>query len=215
MCAAFEKYGEVPKTVPLNFTEDEVTWVISKLSGAAGALGAGATELRNWLLRFGYMSEKLRVVVASLADWMANSSPHWAAYCALMSCCLVALDKQPGLRPVGIGEMLHRALTKLVMRAAGDQAKTACGNLQLCEGLKAGIEGATHAVGQRRLERVRGRRREEEEVEESEEKEEESMGVLAWITNQTIETAGTEKEAAEVLEAALGMEVEEDRDSEG
>ena len=37
-CAAFEKYGELPKTVPLDFTEDDVTWVASKISGAAGAL---------------------------------------------------------------------------------------------------------------------------------------------------------------------------------
>ena len=75
MCTAFEKYGEVPKTVPLDFTEDDVTWVASKLSGAAGALGAEAMELRNWLLCFGCASEELRVVVARLADWMANSSP--------------------------------------------------------------------------------------------------------------------------------------------
>ena len=56
---------------------------------------------------------------------------------------------------MGIGDTLRRALAKLVMRAAGEQAKTACGNLQLCAGLKAGIEGATHAMGQRRLDRVR------------------------------------------------------------
>ena len=67
-CAAFEKYGDVPKTVPLDFTEDDVTWVASKLSGAAGALGAEAMELRNWLLCFGCASEEFRVVVASLAD---------------------------------------------------------------------------------------------------------------------------------------------------
>ena len=73
----------------------------------------------------------IRFVVASLADWMASCSPPWAAYCALMACCLVAVDKHPGLRPMGIGETLHRALDKLVMRAASDQAKTACGNLQL------------------------------------------------------------------------------------
>ena len=78
---------------------------------------------------------------------MANSSPLWAAYRALMECRIVDLDKIPGVRPVGIGEALLRALIKLVMRAAGDQAKTACGNLQLCAGLVAGIEGATHAVG--------------------------------------------------------------------
>ena len=89
-----------------------------------------------------------------------------------MACRLVSLHKRPGMRPVGIGETLRRALAKLVMKAAGDQAKTACGNLQLCAGLEAGIEGATHAVGQRRLERVRERRREEEEAEVSEEEEE-------------------------------------------
>ena len=64
------------------------------------------------------------------------------------------------MRSVGIGETLRRALAKLFMRAAGDQAKTACGNLQLCAGLEAGIEGATNAVGQRRLERVRARKEE-------------------------------------------------------
>ena len=41
-CAAFEGYEEVPKTVPLDFTEDDVTWVTSNLSGSAGALGAEA-----------------------------------------------------------------------------------------------------------------------------------------------------------------------------
>ena len=124
-CAAFEEYEEVPETVPLDFTEDDITWVPSKLSGAAGALGAEAMELRNWLLRFGCTSEELRIVVENLADWMANSSPPWAAYRALMACRLVALDKRPGVLPMGIGETLSRALAKLVMRAAGEQAKTA------------------------------------------------------------------------------------------
>ena len=118
-------------------------------------------ELRNWLLRFGCASEELRVVVASLADWMANSFPPCAVYLALMVFCLVALDERPGVRPVDIGETLRRALAKLVMRAAGEQAKMACGNLQLCAGLEAGIEGATHALGKRRVERFRTRRAEE------------------------------------------------------
>ena len=47
-----------------------------------------------------------------------------------------------------IGKTLCRSLAKLVMREDGYQAKTVCGNLQLCSGLEAGIDGATHAVGQ-------------------------------------------------------------------
>ena len=55
-CAAFEEYKDIPETVPLDFTEDDVMWVASKLSGAAGALGAEAMELCNWLLCFGCAS---------------------------------------------------------------------------------------------------------------------------------------------------------------
>ena len=133
------------------FMEDDVTWVASNLSGTAGALGAETVELRNWILRFGCVSEDPRVVVARLADWMANFSPPGATYLTLMKFCLLALDKRPGVRPVGIGEKLRRDLAKLVMIAAGGQAKTVCDNLQLCEGLQVGIEDTTHLVGKRRL----------------------------------------------------------------
>ena len=68
------------KMVPLDFTEDDVTWITSKLSGAEGALGAEAIELRNWLLRFGCALEELRVVVDRQADCMANPFPPWATY---------------------------------------------------------------------------------------------------------------------------------------
>ena len=68
MCAAFEEDKEATKMVTLDFTEDDVTWVTSKLSGAAGALGADVIELRNCLLIFGCASKEFRVVVASLAD---------------------------------------------------------------------------------------------------------------------------------------------------
>ena len=46
---------------------------------------------------------------------------------------------------MGIGETLCRTLAKLVIGAAGEHANTACGNIQLCAGLKANIEGDTNA----------------------------------------------------------------------
>ena len=64
--------------------------------------------------------------------------------------------------PVGMGGTVHQALAKLAMRAAGDQAKTACGNIQLCTGLEDVIEGATHTVRQRQVERARYRYSKEE-----------------------------------------------------
>ena len=88
----------------------------------------------------------VKVVITRLADWMANSPPTWATYRALMDYCLVVLDKRPGVRPVGIGETLCRALAKLIIKASGEHTKKACGNIHLCAGIKAGIEGETHAV---------------------------------------------------------------------
>ena len=39
-CTAFKEYDNVPKMVPLKFTEDDVIWFASKRSGAADALEA-------------------------------------------------------------------------------------------------------------------------------------------------------------------------------
>ena len=75
-----------------------------------------------------------------------------------MICQLVALDKSPWVRPMGIGETLCRDLDKKIMRASEDQLKTACGVLQLCSDLEAEIEGAKHAMGQRIRERAVKRR---------------------------------------------------------
>ena len=54
--------------VLLDFSEDDVMWVASKLSGAAGALGAEVIELRNWLLSFRFMSDDFRVLVTYVSN---------------------------------------------------------------------------------------------------------------------------------------------------
>ena len=63
-----------------------------------------------------------------------------------MSNRLIALDKCPGVRPVGVGEMWRRLFEKCVIKVSGRQVKSARGTSQLCTGLEAGIEGKVHAV---------------------------------------------------------------------
>jgi hypothetical protein len=65
-----------------------------------------------------------------------------------MACRLVALDKSPGVWPVGIDEVYRGLMTKCLLKVVGNQATDAAGNLNLCAGLSAGIEGAIHAVRQ-------------------------------------------------------------------
>jgi hypothetical protein len=142
----FEHYDSTPDAVPLNITAKDVEEIASKLSGAAGPSGVDAVDLRNWLLRFGAESEALREELAQLTNILSNENPSWASYRALMACRLVALDKQPGVRPVGIGEIYRRLMAKCVLAATGHRATDVCGNLNLCAGLPAGIEGAVHAM---------------------------------------------------------------------
>ena len=93
----------------------------------------------------------------TFVDWLANGSPPWAAYCAFMSGRLIALDIQPGVRPVGIGETWQRIFEKIVVKVTGTKTTMACQDDQLCAGLKTGINGAIHGVqalwGKTRLQR--------------------------------------------------------------
>ena len=63
-----------------------------------------------------------------------------------MMCREVALDKMPGVRPVGIGDILRRLIAKCVLRVTVDQAAGACGTNNLCSGLKLGCEGGVHSM---------------------------------------------------------------------
>ena len=74
--------------------------------------------------------------------WLANGSSPWASYRTFMSCHLIALDKQPGVRPVGVGETWRRLFSKIVLKVTGPEATMSCQDDQLCDRLKAGIDGA-------------------------------------------------------------------------
>jgi len=58
----------------------------------------------------------------------------------------IAIDKCPGLRPVGVGEIVRRVIGKVVMSVTGQKVQEAVGALQLCAGQPAGVESAIHAM---------------------------------------------------------------------
>ena len=60
--------------------------------------------------------------------------PPWAAYHALMSGQLIALDKQPGISLVGVGETWRRLMAKCLLKVRGPEAKSACGTTQIAGG---------------------------------------------------------------------------------
>ena len=63
-----------------------------------------------------------------------------------MSGRLIALDKQPGVLTVGVGETWRRLFAKYVLRVTVPEATILCQGDQLCARLKALIDGAVHRV---------------------------------------------------------------------
>ena len=59
---------------------------------------------------------------------------------------LIPLDKQPGIRPIGIGKVLRRVIGKMVLKLLKRDVLKATGSFQLCAGQYAGSEAAIHAV---------------------------------------------------------------------
>ena len=84
--------------------------------------------------------------VAMLARHLANRIIDWENMRALMASHLIALDKCPGVHPIGIGDALRRMLCKVTALATHADLEEVCGKAQLCSGLQAGMERATRAV---------------------------------------------------------------------
>ena len=59
---------------------------------------------------------------------------------------LIPLNKNPGVRPIGVGEVLRRIMGKAVSWACKEEIKQAAGPLQTCAGFQAGAEAAIHAM---------------------------------------------------------------------
>ena len=89
-----------------------------------------------------------------------NGQPPWYAYRAFIIGQLNALEKQPGVRPVGVGETWRCIMAKFILKVMGQEAKAACRTDQLAGGVELGIRGGGYMVcayyGQRTTMRMTG-----------------------------------------------------------
>jgi hypothetical protein len=132
--------------MPVYCYEECIAKAAARLSGGAGPCGVEAKMLKHWLLRHGAHSEKLRKAMADWVDWLSNGSPPYAAYCAVNTVRPIALDKCPGVQPLGVGKVWMRLWSDCSHMKTKVAATSACGNTQLCAGLRSGIEANLHAV---------------------------------------------------------------------
>ena len=129
----------------LYVSSDHVKKVAHSLSGSAGVSAIDALQWQDLLLKHGGASERLREAIASLTRRLANSLVLWDDIRALKANKLVALDKCPGIRPIGVGDVAYRLCAKIMIEITGDDVQTECLADQICSGVKAGIEGSIHS----------------------------------------------------------------------
>ena len=65
---------------------------------------------------------------------------------SVIACHLIPLDKNPGLRPIGVGKVFRRIAGKVIVKHARNDILASVGSLQVGEGHEAGCEPLTHAI---------------------------------------------------------------------
>ena len=143
---AIPSFDTLPCLEESEITSAHIQSVAHQLQGGAGPGGCDFFHWRDILLRYGASSARLHDSVAALCRHICNSIVPWDDIRALVASRLIALNKCPVVRPIGIGETLRRIVGKAVCLATRIDAALVCGSDQLCVGLKAGIEGAIHAM---------------------------------------------------------------------
>ena len=117
-----------------------------KTHGSHGPSGVDANEWRRWMSNFSQSSTSLCRTVARLAVRIATEEIDNEALMPYNACRLIPLDKNPGVRPIGVGEVLRRIIGRTILRCVENDLKLLGKNQQLCLGQKCGIEHAIHSL---------------------------------------------------------------------
>ena len=104
--------------------------------GGSGPSGLDADGWRKPLTSkvFGESNVDLRTTIANVIKKLCISNIEDDSLEAFVACRLVPLDKQPGLRPIGVGEVLRRICGKVVMSVVKEDIIQSSCKAQMCSG---------------------------------------------------------------------------------
>ena len=121
---------------------------VLKMDGAAGPSGLDAAAWKRLCSSFSSASEDLCESVAAMTRRICREFVDPTLISTLVASRLIALNKNPGVRPIGIGETVRRMMGKSVVMFLSEDIQNASGPLQVCAGHLAGCEAAVHAMHQ-------------------------------------------------------------------
>ena len=145
------KKDKVPIVEPVIFEniDAELVYKAAKITkGACGPSGLDSDTWRRILCSksFGKSSSDACDSIARACRRLCTENVDPQPIAPLLNCRLIPLDKNPGIRPIGIGEVLRRIMGKTVVMFLKPEIINSVGPLQLSAGQEGGCEAACHAM---------------------------------------------------------------------
>jgi hypothetical protein len=141
--------GPFPEVHPVIFesiTAVSIKRAAMKTRGSGGVSGMDAESMQRQLHSFGDASLALAEAMAAMAKRLCTDFVDPDGLEAFVANRLIPLDKNPGTRPIGIGEVLRRVIGKAIMTEIRHRVADYVGVLNLAAGQKAGVEAIIHAM---------------------------------------------------------------------
>ena len=141
--------GEPLSINPILFerlTPELIKEVGRRTQGSAGPSGLDADAWTRMLTCFKQSSNRLCAALAASAYCLCTADLTNTDLSAFTAARLIPLDKNPGVRPIAVGEVFRRIICKSVMRVIERDILLATAPLQLCVGVPSACEAAVHAM---------------------------------------------------------------------
>jgi len=145
--ALLDKDEDIPRSVTFSGINGKLIKQTSReISGSAGPSGMDADDWKRLLTCYGSASDKLCANLAAATRVLCKEDLGTGDVAALTAARLIPLDKQPGVRPIAVGEVHRRIMCKAVMKVAERDVRAATAPLQLCVGIPYACEAGVHSM---------------------------------------------------------------------
>ena len=117
------------------------------MGGLSGPSGLDVAAWKRLCTSFRSSSNDLCAQLSSLGWRLCTEYVDPLGLYPLLSSRLITLDKNPGVRPTGMGKTTRHLLGKAILYVIGPDVLEVAGSSQFCAGQLCRCEAAIHAVG--------------------------------------------------------------------
>ena len=144
--------GPVHTVDPVLLEVIDETLVLKAAKRTKEGSGPSGLDADRWrkpltLKVYGDIGRDFRKAIANLIRKLCTEEViHDESLKVFVACRLVPLDKRPGLKPIGVGEVLRRISANFIMSVAKEDVIGSCSKVQMCSGQAAGSEAVIHSI---------------------------------------------------------------------